>query len=113
MSAEKTIVLNVRLSAPVKERLNRDADEQEANINDVGVAIIADHFGIKFEGTGRRSRGAHTPEGAVLFRVPNRVYARVEAAKNGRPKGSRSKTAVVEAIFREHYQLDAAHTVAV
>lgn len=103
VSAPKTKVLNVRVSAPVKERLSSAATESGQSVNDLAVGILAAHFGVKFEGTGRRSPGTHTPAGPLLLRVPERIYAKVHSAAL-----SRSKTDVVESILRQHFDLDAA-----
>jgi predicted HicB family RNase H-like nuclease len=95
----ETKVLNVRVAADVKENLAADASSQEASVNDVAVKILADHFAVAFEGTGRRSPGVHTTEGPLLLRVPEDLYAAVHAAAV-----SRSKTDVVESVLREHYE---------
>jgi hypothetical protein len=108
VSTEATRDLNVRLSAEVKQRIAQDAEEQEASFNDVGVGILADHFNVRFVGTGRRSSGISVPAGTVVFsRVPARLDEKIELAAGRRPTGSRHKYAVVEAVFRLHYQLDA------
>ena len=82
----------------------RDAEGQEASFNDVAVGILADHFHVSFVGTGRPSRGGgeqRTTAGQLPLRVPERLYAKVHAAAI-----SRSKTAVVDAVIRDHYGLD-------
>jgi hypothetical protein len=95
-------VLNVRVSADVKERLAADADERESSLNDVAVGILAERFGVNFQGTGRRSPGVHTADGPLLLRCPATLYRKVHEAAV-----SRSKTDVVETVLREHYELAA------
>ena len=94
-----TKVLNVRVSAAVKERLSADAREREASVNDVAVSILAEHFRVSFKGTGRRSPGVHTPEGPLLLRVPPALYRKVHAAAV-----DQSKTQVVESVLAAHYE---------
>lgn len=103
MAKPKAKVLKVDLSGAVRARLATDASEQGASINDVATGILADHFHVPFEGTGRRSPGAHkTEDGQVLLRVPPTLWRKVHVAAV-----DRSKREVVEAVLRSHYQLDA------
>lgn len=108
-SVVKTEVLNVRVDADLKERLVFDAMERGCSINDVAVEILAEHFGISFEGTGRKSPGAVVGEGGPLvLRVPAALWRKVDAAAGRMPKGSRSKVAVVQSVLRDHYAAAAA-----
>lgn len=105
MSDLETEQLNVRVAADVKERLVLDAEEQGASVNDLAVRILAGAFGIYFNGTGRRSPGARPTEGALNLRVPRDLYVAIDNAAGERPRGSRTKVAVVDAVLREHYAL--------
>jgi predicted HicB family RNase H-like nuclease len=95
-------VLNVRVSAEVKERLVADANHREVSLNDVAVGLLADHFRVSFKGTGRRSPGARTPAGPLPLRVPPSLWRRVHNAAVGQTKSD-----VVERVLRAHYDLDA------
>lgn len=97
--------LNVRVAADVKERLVRDAEEQGSSVNDLTVRILAEAFEVEFNGTGRRSPGTRTTEGALNLRVPRDLYLAIDSAAGERPRGSRTKVAVVDAALREHYSL--------
>lgn len=107
MSAVETKVLNVRVSADVKERLSSDAVASESSVNDVAVGILAERYKVKFQGTGRRSPGTHTPEGPLLLRMPVTLYRKIHAAAI-----DCSKTEVVERELREHYSLAPASVAA-
>lgn len=93
-------VLNVRVSAEVKEKLSAEALERGSSVNDVAVGILAERYRLKFQGTGRRSPGTHTAEGPLLLRMPLTLYKRIHAAAV-----DCSKTDVVERQLREHYEL--------
>lgn len=103
-SVPKTEVLNVRVDADVKEALVFDAMSRHISINDVAVSILAAHFGVSFNGTGRKSPGAFVGTGGPLvLRVPAALWRKVDAAAGRAPKGSRTKVAVVQAILRDYY----------
>lgn len=92
--------LNVRVSAEVKARLVAEAQERDLCINDVAVGILAERYRVIFQGTGRRSNGAHKPEGPMVFTVPLALYRKIHAAAL-----TRTKTEVVEQDFRDHFGL--------
>lgn len=108
-SVANSETLHVHVDADLKERLVFDAIARGSSINDVAVAILADHFTVKFEGTGRKSPGAEVGAGGpLLLRVPPALWRKVDAAAGRAPKGGRSKVAVVQAILRAHYAAAAA-----
>lgn len=105
MSELDTEQLNVRVAADVKEALVADAAEKGASVNDLAVSILAEAFDVEFNGTGRRSPGARPTEGALNLRVPRDLYLAIDNAASERPRGSRTKVAVVDAVLREHFEL--------
>lgn len=95
--------LKVDLSGEVRERLAADAAEQEASINDVAVGILADYFGVRYTGTGRRGQGAtRLDDGQVILRrLPASLARKIHIAAI-----DSSKREVVEYVLRDHYSLD-------
>lgn len=68
--------MTVTLEPEVKERLAQLADERESNLNDVGVAILAERFDFTYEPTGIRSSGVG-PSERVCFEMPLALRDRV------------------------------------
>lgn len=100
----KLKALNVSyVPADVKERLVADAVSREVSLNDVAVTILADHFGVRFEGTGRASPGAKREDGPLILRVPESLYWKIDAAAHGR-HGARTKVAFVLDVLQKHYE---------
>lgn len=115
MSVQREKKLNIRVSADVKAALVAASEERDLCINDVAVGILAERYGVRFHGTGRRSNGTHTPEGPMIFTVPAPLYWRIDSAAVGQSKRESrrvSKTEIVENDFREHFGLVAVGTAA-
>lgn len=94
-----------RVAADVKERLVREAEEREASVNDLMVSILAEKFHVRFAGTGRKSPGSKTTEGAMCLRVPPTLKRKVDLAVARQDRGQRSIVALVDAVLRERYDL--------
>lgn len=92
-----------RLDPDLKARLVAEADERDESLNDVAVGILAERFGVRFVGSGRRSPGAAVNDGPLVLPVPETLYRKIDAAVARQPKGRRSKVAVVEDAFRAHF----------
>jgi myo-inositol-1-phosphate synthase len=65
------------MPAPLKRLLVEEAAAQGGNVNDVAVGILANRFGISYQGTGRRSPAAGA-SGVVLLRVPPVLKRRLQ-----------------------------------
>jgi myo-inositol-1-phosphate synthase len=65
------------MPAQLKRRLVHEVESRSSNVNDVAVGILADRFGIPFEGSGRRSPAAGT-SGVVLLRLPPVLKRRLQ-----------------------------------
>jgi hypothetical protein len=98
-------MLNVHVADDLKERLVAEAAERDASLNDLAVGILADHFTVAFSGTGRRSPGASTSGGPLQLAVPYALWRKIDVAAGRMPKGQRSKVAVVQSVFRDHFAL--------
>jgi myo-inositol-1-phosphate synthase len=73
------------MPAPLKGRLIQAAETQDSNVNDVAVGMLADRFGVSYQGSGRRG-GAAGSSGVVLLRLPPALKRRIqlEAFERGR-----------------------------
>lgn len=102
----ETKSLHVHQFSPIlKQRLIDAADEAGLSLNDYAVGVLAEHFGVKFVGSGRRGPGASVTTGALMLPVPSPLYRKIHAAV----LTEGSKRAVVEGVFRQHFaKLDAA-----
>lgn len=106
--ARDLVPKNVTLAADVKTAIAADVATQGVSANDIVVGLLAEHFRVRFEGTGRRSRGIEKlDEGAVLLHVPAALASKLDAAKSKQPAGRRTLQGVVEAVLRPHYELEA------
>jgi myo-inositol-1-phosphate synthase len=65
------------MPAPLKRLLVEETEAQGSNLNDVAVGILANRFGIAYQGTGRRS-GAAGASGVVLLRLPPALKRRLQ-----------------------------------
>lgn len=62
----------------LKGKIAKRVETRESSLNDVVVAILADHFGLDFEPTGRRSPGKLSPYHRILLDVPPAIKRAVE-----------------------------------
>lgn len=109
----ETRELNISFPTSVKSALVEEAERDNRSLNDLAVGILADHFKVKFEPTGRPYRGTKTTSGVVILRrVPARVDQKIEAEKSRRTRG-KTKEAVVVSIIAEHYGVEAEAVAAV
>lgn len=92
-----------RLDPDLKAALVALTEQREDSLNDVAVGILAEHFSVRFAGSGRRSPGAAVTDGPLNLPVPEPLYRKIEAAVARQPKGRRSKVCVVEDVFRAHF----------
>jgi myo-inositol-1-phosphate synthase len=65
------------MPAQLKRRLVHETEARASNLNDVAVRILADRFGMPYEGSGRRSPAAGT-SGVVLLRLPPGLKRRIQ-----------------------------------
>jgi len=93
-----------KLDPELKALLVGEAEETGVSINDLAIGILAEHFGVRFVGTGRPSRGANGGAGLQLP-VPASLWLRVHTAAG---KSGRSKREIVEDVFRARYERAAA-----
>lgn len=89
--------------AGLKSQLIDAATEREVSLNDYAVGVLAEHFKVKFKGTGRRSPGARVSNGALMLPVPVPLYNRIKMATLKQPKGEQSIRSVVEGVMRDHF----------
>lgn len=101
----ETRELNVSFPAPIKGALVEAAEQKNASLNDVAVSILAEHFKVKFEPTGRPYRGTTKESGVVILRrVPARLDQKIEAEKSRRTRG-KTKESVIVSILAEHFKI--------
>jgi myo-inositol-1-phosphate synthase len=62
----------------LKGALVREVARRGGNLNDVAIGLLAEHFGVAYTPTGRRSPLAGT-SGAALLRMPIELKQRIEA----------------------------------
>lgn len=102
--ARDLIQKNVTLSADVRLAIADDVEERGISANDVIVGILAANYRVRFDGTGRRSRGVEKPgDRMVNLKVPAALAAKLDAAKSRQPQGQRTLQEVIEPILRAHY----------
>ena len=65
------------MPAQLKRRLVHETEARASNLNDVAVGILADRFGMPYDGSGRRSPAAGT-SGVVLLRLPPGLKRRIQ-----------------------------------
>lgn len=104
MSVRRPAIRNlpVRFDPAVKERVEQDAAARERSLNDVVVGRVAGHYGIPFDGTGRRSPGANGAP-AMNLRFPKKVYDRLDRDSFRLKK---SKNELVERILCNDYGIE-------
>jgi myo-inositol-1-phosphate synthase len=75
----------VRMPAPLKEALVREAARRASNVNDVAAGILADAFGVSYLPSGRRRKVLAGSSPVLLLRVPQELKdaIRAEAAGTG------------------------------
>jgi myo-inositol-1-phosphate synthase len=83
------------MPAPLKRLLVEETEAQGSNVNDVAVGILANRFGISYEGTGRRSPAAGA-SGVVLLRVPPALKRRLQLEAFER--GSNTNDVILETL---------------
>jgi hypothetical protein len=93
--------LPARLKGKIARRVHRD----ESNLNDVCVQILADHFHVPFEPSGRKSSGEIGPYPHIVLDVPLDLKRRIDAEAAHRDDSIRN--VVVEILaseFGEQFQ---------
>jgi myo-inositol-1-phosphate synthase len=65
------------MPAQLKRRLVHETEARARNLNDIAVGILADRFGVPYDGSGRRSPAAGT-SGVVLLRLPPALKRRIQ-----------------------------------
>ena len=75
----------MRMPAPLKEALVREAARRASNVNDVAAGILADAFGVSYLPSGRRRKVLAGSSPVLLLRVPQELKdaIRAEAAGTG------------------------------
>lgn len=73
------------MPAPLKGALVRETARRGANVNDVAAEILAAHFGVSFEPSGRRRKVLAGSSPVVLLRVPQELKDEIhaEASRTG------------------------------
>src|SRR5207245_10327419 len=94
-SSTSRTIDHVRMPAQLKRRLVHEVESRSSNVNDVAVGMLADRFGIPFEGSGRRSPAAGT-SGVVLLRLPPVLKRRLQLEAFER--GSNTNDVILEAL---------------
>jgi len=88
------------MPAPLKGALVRETARRGTNVNDVAAEILAEHFGVTFEPSGRRRKVLAGSSPVVLLRVPQELKDEIhaEASRTGRKtcvRRSKSVTAIL------------------
>jgi myo-inositol-1-phosphate synthase len=83
------------MPAPLKGRLIQAAETQDSNVNDVAVGMLADRFGVSYQGSGRRG-GAAGSSGVVLLRLPPALKRRIQLEAFER--GSNTNDVILETL---------------
>lgn len=99
MAEERVTLLLGTVPGPIREAARKAAD---AGINDEVVGILARHYKVRFEPTGRKdTRDAFRPgDRKMLLRVPKALDKAI--LKDAVRKGT-NKTTLVCSILGEHY----------
>src|SRR5437762_2235887 len=79
----------------LKRRLVHETEARDSNVNDVAVGILADRFGVPFEGSGRRNPAAGA-SGVVLLRLPPALKRRIQLEAFER--GSNTNDVILETL---------------
>lgn len=95
------LILNEVLPTEVREALDRDAKEQNIHLNDVAGSILAKHFELEWEPSGREYRKMAEQ---FKFRVPEQLHwkIRMQAALAGH-----TVRGTVLSVIASHYGLAA------
>jgi myo-inositol-1-phosphate synthase len=83
------------MPAELKRRLVHETDARTSNLNDIAVGILADRFGMPYDGSGRRSPAAGT-SGVVLLRLPPALKRRIQLEAFER--GSNTNDVILETL---------------
>lgn len=95
------LILNEVLPTEVREALERDAQEQDVTLNDVAGAILAKHFKLDWEHSGRQYR----PMAAQFkMRVPEHLHWKIRMSAT---LAGHTVRGTVLAAISEHYGLEA------
>src|SRR5436190_8999844 len=79
----------------LKRRLVHETEARDSNVNDVAVGILADRFGVAYEGSGRRNAAAGA-SGVVLLRLPPTLKRRLQLEAFER--GSNTNDVILETL---------------
>jgi myo-inositol-1-phosphate synthase len=83
------------MPAELKRRLVHETEARASNLNDIAVGILADRFGMPYDGSGRRSPAAGT-SGVVLLRLPPALKRRIQLEAFER--GSNTNDVILETL---------------
>jgi myo-inositol-1-phosphate synthase len=81
---QKRVSILVRMPAPLKGALVREAARRGSNVNDVAVGILADELGVPYTGTGRRRKVLAGGSPVLLLRVPPELKDEIQAEASRR-----------------------------
>ncbi len=86
------------MPAEVKRALAREVGRRGGTMNDVAVSILAEHFGVGFEPSGRRGGARPGASGAVLLRIPRELKAELRREAD---RSASSINAIVISVLSE------------
>lgn len=102
MADRGALILNEVLPAELRAALDQDAESQDVTLNDVAGAILAEHFGLEWEYSGKK----YAPRAAQFkLRVPEGLHLkiRIEAALDPRTV----VRGIAVSVLASHYGLAA------
>src|ERR687895_633102 len=93
-STRKSVI--VRMPAPLRARLAREAGRGAGSLNDLAVGILGERYGIAVRPSGRKGP-APGASGVVVLRMPDRLKRRLaaEAKREGAPPNDTIRFATV------------------
>lgn len=112
--------LRLKPHPDVKAAVVADAKARNLSLNNVVVSILAERYGVRFEGTGRRSNASWAKNGSgsdspqMPVPVPERLHAKIkreaerrerERRRESGPTAQFSMNELVERDLCDHYGL--------
>lgn len=85
-----------RISARLKGKIARRVDQQSSNLNDVCVGILAAHYGVAFEPSGRSTPRQLSSFEQILLDVPAEL--RQAVLRDAALRGESQRNVVVEIL---------------
>jgi myo-inositol-1-phosphate synthase len=74
----------VRMPAPLKEALVREAARRASNVNDVAAGLLAEEFGVTYVPSGRRRKVLAGSSPVLLLRIPQELKDEIHAEASRR-----------------------------